>query len=69
MIFLILSSSIFMLTWLTTILADKGQTFSNTVSPFSFNVVPVSTISTITSDKPTIGASSTEPLSLIISTV
>lgn len=32
-------------------------------------VAPVSTISTITSARPTIGANSTEPLSLIISTV
>ena len=67
--FVIRSFSIFMLTWLTTIRADNGQTSSRTSSPFSLNVAPVSTISTITSDKPTIGASSTEPLSLMISTV
>ncbi len=33
------------------------------------SVAPVSTISTITSESPTIGASSTEPLSFMISTV
>ena len=47
-----------MLTGLTIIRADSGHTSSSTTSPFSFNVEPVSTISTMTSDKPTIGASS-----------
>ena len=55
--------------WFTTTRAESGQTSSNTVSPFSRKVVPVSTISQITSDSPTIGASSMEPFSLIISTV
>ena len=41
---------------------------SATFSPFSFMVAPVSTISTIASAKPTNGANSIEPYSLIIST-
>ena len=45
------------------------HTSSSTVSPFSFKVDPVSTISTITSESPTIGASSMEPFILMISTV
>ena len=48
-------------------LAEIGKNFSTTIKSFSFKVVPVSTISTITSDKSRIGASSIEPLSLIIS--
>ena len=50
-----------------TILAERGQTSSNTFRPFSLSVLPVSTISTITSDSPTIGASSMEPFNLMIS--
>ena len=69
MIALIRSFSIFMLTWFTTIRADSGQISSKTCSPFSRSVAPVSTISTITSASPTIGASSIEPYSLMISTV
>ena len=52
---MIRSFSIFILTWFTTTRAESGQTSSNTVSPFSRKVVPVSTISQITSDSPTIG--------------
>ena len=63
------SFSVFMLTWFTTILADRVQISSSTRSPFSRRVEPVSTMSTITSDRPTMGASSMEPLSLMISTV
>ena len=48
---------------------ESGHTSSRTVSPFSLRVDPVSTISTITSARPTIGASSIEPFSLMISTV
>ena len=66
---LILSFSIRILTGLTIIRADNGHTSSSTTSPFSFNVEPVSTISTMTSDKPTIGASSIEPFNFTISTV
>ncbi len=40
---------------------------SNISRPFALSVLPVSTISTITSDNPTIGASSTEPFNFIIS--
>ena len=36
-----------------------GHTSSRTSRPFSLSVAPVSTISTITSESPTIGASST----------
>ena len=54
---------------IATTLADNGQISSNTSKPFSRSVEPVSTISTITSDRPTIGASSTDPFSLMISTV
>ena len=54
---------------LTIILAESGQISSNTSKPFSRSVEPVSTISTITSDNSTRGPSSTEPFSLIISTV
>ena len=50
-------------------LAESGQTSSRTLRPFSRSVLPVSTISTITSDRPTIGASSMEPFNLISSTV
>ena len=63
------SFSIFMLTWFTTTRADSGQTSSSTERPFSRSVVPVSTISQMTYESPTIGASSIEPFSLMISTV
>ena len=66
---LILALSIRILTGFTIILADNGHTSSNTSRPFSRRVDPVSTISTITSDSPTIGASSMEPFNLMISTV
>jgi len=46
-----------------------GHTSSSTSSPFSFKVDPVSTMSTMTSDSPTSGPSSTEPFSLMMSTV
>lgn len=62
-------ASIRILTGFTIILADNGHTSSNTSRPFSRRVDPVSTISTITSDSPTIGASSMEPFNLMISTV
>ena len=65
----ILSFSIFILTWFTTTLAERGQTSSSTVNPFSLSVVPVSTISQITYHRPTIGARSIEPFNLMISTV
>ena len=41
-----------------TMRAESGHTSSNTVNPFSRSVDPVSTISTMTSESPTIGASS-----------
>ena len=63
------SFSIRMLTGFTTTLAESGQTSSSTFSPLDFSVDPVSTMSTITSERPTIGASSMEPFSLMISTV
>ncbi len=47
-------------------LMDDGLTASR---PFSRRVEPVSTMSTMTSDRPTRGPSSTEPLSLMMSTV
>ena len=53
-----------------TTLRENGLTVLEEVCPLSARVVvPVSTISQITSDSPTIGASSMEPFSLIISTV
>ena len=45
-----------------------GRISAITSRSFSRSVVPVSTISTITSERPTIGASSIEPFSLMIST-
>ena len=45
-----------------------SHTVSKTTKPFSLSVVPVSIISTIPSHKPKIGANSTEPSILIIST-
>src|SRR5699024_11285727 len=60
----ILSSSIFILTWFTIILAERGHISSSTFSPFSRRVLPVSTISTITSESPTMGASSMDPFNL-----
>lgn len=62
------SFSVFMLTWFTTILADRVQISSSTRSPFSRRVEPVSTISTIPSERPSSGASSTEPSILITRT-
>ena len=47
--------------------AEIGINSSITVRSFSFKVVPVSTISTMTSDRPKIGASSMEPFSLMMS--
>ena len=47
----------------------EKQLQNSTFRPFSRRVLPVSTISTITSESPTIGASSMEPFSLMISTV
>ena len=52
---------------LTMTLAEMGMMVSTTSSPFSFKVVPVSTISTITSDIPNTGASSMDPLRWMIS--
>ncbi len=49
------SFSIRILTGFTIIRADRGHTSSSTTRPFSFSVEPVSTISTMTSESPTIG--------------
>ena len=48
-------------------LALMGSIVSKTLRSFSLSVVPVSTMSTMTSDRPMMGASSMEPFSLIIS--
>ena len=46
--------------------AETGRISSITSKPFSLSVVPVSTISTIASESPNKGASSTEPSILMI---
>ena len=58
----------FKATLFTTILVEISEIFSITSRPLALSVDPVSTISTIASDKPTTGPNSTEPSSLIIST-
>ena len=50
-------------------LALMGSISSSTARLFSLSVVPVSTMSTMTSERPSMGASSMEPLSFIISMV
>ena len=47
--------------------AEMGMNSVTTRRPFSRRVVPVSTISTMTSERPRMGASSMEPFSLMIS--
>ena len=47
--------------------AEMGMNSVTTFRPFSRKVVPVSTMSTMTSDRPRIGASSMEPFSLMMS--
>lgn len=55
-------------TLLTINLVEISLTFSITSKPFALRVEPVSTISTIASEIPVTGPSSTEPSNLIIST-
>ena len=55
-------------TLLTINLVEISLTFSITSKPFALSVEPVSTISTMASEIPVTGPSSTEPSNLIIST-
>src|SRR5690606_5930142 len=48
-------------------LAESENISSFTINPFSFNVLPVSTISTISSANPKRGANSTDPSSFTMS--
>ena len=47
--------------------AEMGMNSVMTFRSFSRSVVPVSTISTMTSERPRMGASSMEPFSLMMS--
>ena len=47
--------------------ALMGSIVSSTCRSFSRSVVPVSTMSTMTSERPSMGASSMEPLSFMMS--